>query len=137
MIKSGNYDPSKSKSWKVLETVLSRLKKYMQTTELFKMSVHMTVVAMLSSCIPIYKLQPLTRFLAYPISFSDRDGLKLSRGSSGGATPFTFNPCLSRTCGKKKKKKKRKKKHDCSIKFLLTTVAGLNFQAKKIRPAGL
>lgn len=32
-----------------------------------------------------------------PISFNDRDGLKLSKGSSGGATPFTLNPCLSRT----------------------------------------
>ena len=44
----------------------------------------------------------------HPISFSDRDGLKLSRGSSGGATPFTFNPCLSRTCGKKQKTKKNR-----------------------------
>ena len=26
LIKSGNYDPSKSKSWNVLETVLSHLK---------------------------------------------------------------------------------------------------------------
>lgn len=32
-----------------------------------------------------------------PISFNDCDGLKLSKGSSGGATPFTLNPCLSRT----------------------------------------
>ena len=31
------------------------------------------------------------------MSFNDRDGLKLSKGSSGGATPFTLNPCLSRT----------------------------------------
>ena len=34
----------------------------------------------------------------YPISFKDRDGLKLSKGSSGGATPFTLKPWLSRTC---------------------------------------
>ena len=52
-------------------------------------------------CTPIDELKTIIRFLTHPNSFNDRDGLKLSRGSSGGATPFTFNPCLSRTCGKK------------------------------------
>jgi len=47
------------------------------------------------------ELKTTIRFLTHPNSFNDRDGLKLSRGSSGGATPFTLNPCLSRTCSQK------------------------------------
>lgn len=35
--------------------------------------------------------------ISYPMSFNDLDGLKLSKATSGGATPFTANPCPSRT----------------------------------------
>ena len=37
-------------------------------------------------------------FSTNPKSFKDRDDMKLSKASSGGATPLTLSPCLSRTC---------------------------------------